>query len=206
MSGMTGTGPESRRDPGLFSIGHSNRQLEELVALLRRHRIEVVADVRTSPYSRYNPQFNLRDLRHALKESGLQHIFLGKELGGRPEGDRFYDSDGRVSYGQVARTEWFQAGLERLCDGGKRFRVAILCSEENPKDCHRFLLITAALRERGVEVSHIRGDGRVQSSEELGAFLPEHREDDLFGEGAKSSWRSARSVLRTSRQKIPSRS
>ncbi len=80
-------------DPGLLSIGHSNHPFDDLVALLEQHRVEVVADVRTSPYSRYNPQFNSQNLRHGLGEAGIRYLFLGKELGGRPEGEEFYDSD-----------------------------------------------------------------------------------------------------------------
>ena len=183
-----------RGDPGIFSIGHSNHPMEDLVKLLKEHRIEVVADVRTSPYSRRHPQFNSRDIRGGLNEAGIRYVFLGKEMGGRPEGDRFYDSEGYVRYGRVAETDWFGSGLDRLRDGGSRFRTAILCSEENPTGCHRFLLITRALQDRGVEVAHIRGHGTVQTTREISAFDPEHKAAPLFGEDVKSSWISARPI------------
>ncbi len=192
-------------DSRLFSIGHSNQPFKGLVRLLQQHRVEVVADVRTSPYSRYNPQFNSRDLRFGLKESGIRYVFLGKELGGRPEEARFYDSDGHVHYGRVAKTDWFQTGLDRLCHGTTQFRTAILCSEEDPAECHRFLLITRALSDRGVAVAHIRGDGSLQSTKEISAFDPEHKVVSLFGEEVRSSWRSTRSVLPRNRQKSSSR-
>ena len=173
-------------EPGLLSIGHSNHPFDDLVALLEQHRVEVVADVRTSPYSRYNPQFNSQNLRHGLGEAGIRYLFLGKELGGRPEGEEFYDSDGHVHYGRVAETDLFQSGLDRLLDGRKRFRVAILCSEENPAECHRFLLLTRALHDRGADVAHIRGDGVVLSTKEISTFEgwsdPVHEDLSLFGE------------------------
>ena len=191
--------------PGLLSIGHSNHRFEVLLALLKRHQIEVVADVRSAPYSRYNPQFNGRDLRLGLVEAGIQYVFRGKELGGRPEGDRFYDSDGRILYGLMAETNWFRSGLDRLCEGGSRYRIAILCSEEDPVGCHRYLLITRALSKRGVTVAHIRGDGALQNPEEMPTFDSERREFSLFGEEVRSSWRSTRSASPQVREEDPPR-
>ena len=136
-------------EPELLSIGHSTQSLEDLVALLQQHRIEVVGDVRTSPFSRFNPQFNRRDLQLGLNEAGIQYVFLGAELGGRPDGDEFYDPDSHVLYGRMAETPEFKAGLSRLLDGTKRFRVAMMCSEEDPVECHRFLLITRVLHGEG---------------------------------------------------------
>ena len=108
----------------------------------------------------------------------------------------------------VAETDLFQSGLDRLLDGRKRFRVAILCSEENPAECHRFLLVTRALHDRGADVAHIRGDGVVLSTKEISTFEgwsdPVHEEPPLFGEEVKSSWRSTRSASPESRSKISS--
>ena len=174
------------------------------MALLDKHGVEVVADVRTSPYSRYNPQFNKRDLHCRLKRTGIRYVFFGKELGGRPDGDGFYDRDGHVNYGKVAETHWFQTGLDRLCDGAARFRTALLCSEEDPAACHRLLLITRALDDRGVKVVHIRGDGSVQSTKEISTFDPEHKVVSLFGEEVRSSWRSTRPVSPGDRPKTGS--
>jgi len=191
--------------PGLLSIGHSSQPFNNLVVLLGRYQVEVVADVRTSPYSNRNPHFNSRNLRFGLNEANIGYLFLGKELGGRPEGDAFYDSDGCVDYSRVAETGLFQSGLDRLLDGGRRFRIALLCSEEDPAGCHRFLLVTRTLRDRGVPVAHIRGDGSVQRTEEIITFKgwddPDFEERDLFGEKRKSSWRSTRSASRESRQR-----
>lgn len=204
MVGVTEADIIGCADIRLFSIGHSNHRLEGLVSLLIQRRIEVVADVRTAPYSRYNPQFNSRNLRNGLKEASIQYIFLGKELGGRPDGDQFYDSEGHIDYGRMAETDWFRSGLDRLLDGVQRFRVALLCSEEDPTECHRFLLITRALRDEGVEVAHIRGNGAVHGTDEISAFDPVHKVTSLFGEEVRSSWRSTRSVSPRNRPKTSS--
>ena len=145
---------------------------------------------------------------HRHENANIRYLFLGKELGGRPEGEEFYDSDGHVHYGRVAETDLFQSGLDRLLDGRKRFRVAILCSEENPAECHRFLLLTRALHDRGADVAHIRGDGVVLSTKEISTFEgwsdPVHEDLSLFGEEVMSSWRSTRSASPESRPKISS--
>ena len=164
--------------PVIWTVGHSNKPVETLVALLRGQRIEVLADVRSQPYSRHNPQFRRESLRAPLEEAGIEYVFLGAELGGRPPEREFYDPNGHVRYDLVAGTERFQAGLERLLTGAAQYRVAIMCSEEDPARCHRRLLVTPALAERGVDVRHIRGDGRVVTEAEL-AQNPE--QGSLFG-------------------------
>ena len=196
-----------RGGPSVMSIGHSTHPLGVFVDLLQRNGVEVVVDVRTSPFSRFNPQFNRDNLRLGLREVGIRYIFLGAELGGKPDGDEFYDPDGHVLYGRLARTDLFETGLTRLIEGAKRFRVAIMCSEEDPSECHRFLLVTRALHGEAVEVTHIRGDGRTERTEELSTFEgwsdPVHEEWSLFDESVRSPWRSTRSVSRRGR---PSRS
>jgi uncharacterized protein (DUF488 family) len=162
----------------IWTVGHSTQPVAELVALLRAARIDVLADVRSQPYSRHNPQFRRENLKVSLAEAGLRYVFLGAELGGRPPEPEFYDAKGHVRYDLVMETERFRAGLARLLTGAASYRVAIMCSEEDPARCHRRRLVTRALIGRGVEVRHLRGDGRVVSEEEL-AGGPE--QDALFG-------------------------
>lgn len=185
--------------PQLFSIGHSTQSMESLVGLLNLYDIDVVADVRTAPFSRFNPQFNRRDLEFGLRESGLHYVFLGKELGGRPDGDEFYDPDGHVLYGRMSEAPEFQAGLQRLLDGARQYRVAMMCSEEDPADCHRFLLITRVLYTQDVRVDHIRRDGTTQRTEDVGSFadwaVGSLEQASLFDESVRSPWRSTRSAL-----------
>lgn len=195
---MSESGSPPASSPGLFSIGHSTQSLESLVGLLKSYDIEVVVDVRTAPYSRFNPQFNRGDLEHGLRDQGLLYVFLGKELGGRPEGDEFYDPDGHALYGRMAETQEFKAGLDRLVEGGREYRVAMMCSEEDPTDCHRFLLITRVLHTQGVEVTHIRGDGNMQRTQDIASFGDwsegKLEQPSLLDETVRSPWRSTRSV------------
>jgi uncharacterized protein (DUF488 family) len=158
---------DSDTKSALFTIGHSNHSQEALLAVLKQHEIDVLVDVRSSPYSRYSPHFNLEALKAAVNAEGIEYWFLGQELGGRPAGERFYDQDGRVLYGVLAQSPLFQDGVRRLEEGTSRRRIAIMCSEEHPAHCHRHLLIGRVLAKRGIQLRHIRGDGTVQTDEEI---------------------------------------
>ena len=158
----------------IWTVGHSNRPAGELVGLLRAQQIEVLADVRSQPYSRHNPQFRRESLKAALEQAGLRYVFLGAELGGRPPEPEFRDASGHVRYDLVRQTERFRGGLDRLLTGAAAYRVAIMCSEEDPVRCHRRLLVTPALVQAGVKVRHIRGDGTVVAEEDV-------EPDVLFG-------------------------
>ena len=154
----------------LLSIGHSTHPIEVFVEHLRGHAVESVADVRSTPFSRFNPQFNRHALERDLEAAGIRYLFLGEELGGRPDGDRFYDQEGHVLYGRMAESPRFQSDLARLVKRAERSRVAVMCSEEDPAGCHRFLLVTRVLYLRGVDVAHIRGDGSTQRTEDVDSF------------------------------------
>jgi len=125
--------------PPIYSIGHSNHPLDMLLALLRQHGIDVLADVRSAPYSKYCPQFDKPELEAAVRKAGFQYVYLGRELGGRPEGAEYYDSEGYVLYWRRAESPEFLSGIERLERGRDQYRIALLCSEEDPAGCHRAL-------------------------------------------------------------------
>jgi uncharacterized protein (DUF488 family) len=180
----------------IWSIGHSNHEMATMLDLLRSARINVVADLRSQPYSRFKPHFNRQPFQTTLKDAGFDYVFLGDELGGRPPEPEFLDADGHVLYGEVAKTSRFLAGLDRLLTGAKRFRVAMLCSEEDPSNCHRRLLVTRVLTERGVPVIHILGDGTTISERDLAATLEPYSQPALFAE-EEAAWRSTRSVSRS---------
>jgi uncharacterized protein (DUF488 family) len=162
-------------------VGHSTHEWPALLALLREHEVEVIADIRSQPFSRYNPQFNRERFGAALAEAGLGYLFLGTELGGRPPEPEFYDRAGHVRYGAVAAAERFNSGLRQLLAESDRHRVAMLCSEEDPRRCHRRLLVGRVLVSRGVSVRHIRGDGTVVREEDLAPLPPELSQGTLFG-------------------------
>lgn len=145
----------------VLTIGHSTHSLDAFLTLLRRHNVAVVADVRSAPFSRHTPQFNRDALRADLKAHGIRYVFLGKELGARSSDPSCYDN-GRVQYGRLARTELFRSGVERVVRGADEYRVALMCAEREPLDCHRTLLVARSLVERGIEVQHILADGRVE--------------------------------------------
>ncbi len=145
----------------VFTIGHSTHTLDEFVALLRRRRVTVVADVRAAPYSRFNPQFKRDPLADGLGALGLEYVFLGRELGGRSDDPADY-RDGRIDYDRVRETERFRRGVERVVRGAERRRIALMCAEKEPLDCHRTLLVAPALEARGIAVAHILADGSLE--------------------------------------------
>ncbi len=185
--------PIDDASPRLFTVGHSNHALELFLALLKRHEIQLLADVRSSPYSRYVTHFDREALEAALKQAGLNYLYLGKELGGRPDGAEFYDVDGHVLYYRLAEAPLFLDGIKRLEAGIRRQRIAIMCSEENPCVCHRHLLVGRVLCRRGVAIDHIRGDGALVPNAallEAGFVQP-----TLFDPPEETTWKSLRSVL-----------
>jgi uncharacterized protein (DUF488 family) len=153
----------------LWTIGHSNHPLELFCGLLAKHDIQTIVDVRSSPYSRYASQFNREPLAAALEGRGIHYLFLGDQIGGRVEDERLLDDEGRVFYGRLAESKAFGRGIERLVAVLEHSRAAILCGEENPANCHRRLLIGRVLGDRGVEIVHLRGDGRAETEAELAA-------------------------------------
>lgn len=158
-------GPVSE-PPTLFTIGHSSHRAEVFLTLLERHAIEAVADVRSTPYSRRHPQFNRKTLAATLEAHGIHYVFLGEELGARAKDPSVY-RDGKVDYERLAATELFRTGIERLLDGAKQYRIAVMCAEKEPLDCHRAILVARELARRGASVRHILANGEVETHEEL---------------------------------------
>jgi uncharacterized protein (DUF488 family) len=173
--------------------------MEHFLQLLALHSVQVVADVRSSPYSRYATQFDRESLVEALRAAQFQYVYLGGELGGRPRGDTYYDAAGHVLYDKVVESPGFQAGVARLQEGLRQYTVAALCAEEDPSGCHRRLLVGRILGERGVVVDHIRGDGRLQAEAELAAAGPHSNQLSLFDE-IEAPWKSVPSVSPKKRQ------
>jgi len=158
----------------LYTIGHGNRTTNEFINLLKENNIAQLVDVRTSPYSRYNPQFNKENLDLFLKENKIKYIYKGKQLGGRPadpscyknhkipEGEADYLHE--VDYPAIMKKDWFIKGIDHLLDLAQEETTATMCSEEDPANCHRHHLIAKYLLEEfpgDVEVLHIRAAGVV---------------------------------------------
>jgi uncharacterized protein (DUF488 family) len=169
-------------DLAVFTIGHSTHSYEHFLSLLRAFDITAVADVRTTPFSRHFPHFNEATLRSELKLDGIAYVFLGRELGGRPSGGSFY-CNGVADYEKMAKTEAFAGGIKRVIDGAMKFRIALMCSEHDPLDCHRCLLVGRTLSKEGVRLVHILGENSSMSHEaveEKLLHLAGHSGDDLL--------------------------
>ena len=150
----------------IYTIGHSNGTTERLLGLLTQHGITAVADVRSRPYSRFNPQFNREEIADFLKKSSIEYVFLGAELGARSDDPGCY-RNGRAQYSLMAKTPLFESGIRRLLTGTEKFRVAIMCAEKDPLVCHRTILISRYLYEQGIEVRHILEDGALEDHASL---------------------------------------
>jgi uncharacterized protein (DUF488 family) len=190
----------------VLTIGHSNRPIDEFLALLKQNAVEVLVDVRSQPHSRYVPHFDSANLKRAVEAAGVQYVFLGRELGGKPEGREFYDAGDHAVYSRIAASEPFRRGIVRLLEGIRKYRVAIMCSEEDPANCHRRLLVGRVLMEQGVGIKHIRGDGRIQPEEELLRQEEAGRVNQMelaFMAREEETWKSTQSV---SRRKQPGNS
>ena len=179
----------------MFTVGHSNHSAERFFGLLKGYGIEVVVDTRSHPYSRHAPRFNARALHAALSKDGIEYLFLGGELGGRPEGEEYYDDDGRVDYAMLGCSGPFLDGISRLEKEIRTRTVVLLCSEEDPIRCHRRLLVGRALEELGFTLRHIRGDGSIQIEGETNGGQPV-----LFPESEARPRKSTRSVSRKRRR------
>ncbi len=172
----------------VFTVGHSNHSPEAFIKLLRRHGVAGVADVRSFPYSRSTPHFNHENLRRLLDDVDIAYTFLGGELGGRPADRSCYDANWRVLYDRVMDTDPFDDGIRRVIRSADEHRVALLCTEKEPLECHRTLLIARVLTERGVAVEHILADGRLENHDTaterlLDMFKLPHN-GDLFRSGS----------------------
>lgn len=166
----------------VFTIGHSTMPYARFEALLSLHRINALADIRTSPFSRYVPQFNKENLQRELRSANVKYVYLGDELGGRPNDLRLF-YNGVADYERMAQTSAFARGIARVVEGVKTYRVALMCAEQSPLNCHRCLLVGRALHEGGMTVQHILGDGRLTDQQQIEAQLLElagKGETDLF--------------------------
>lgn len=166
----------------VLTIGHSTQSYEDFLNKLRSAQVTAVADVRSSPFSRHFPHFNRDVLKEELRMDNIAYVFLGDELGGRPKDKQFF-CDGVADYEKMAQTNMFAKGLDRVLEGSQKYRIALMCSEHDPLDCHRCLLVGRALSEKGVSVGHILGNGRKVSHGQIEARLLElagRSDGDLF--------------------------
>ena len=148
----------------LYTIGHSTHSIDRFTELLAMHQITAVGDVRSDPYSRFNPQFNRETLQKELKQHGIPYVFLGKELGPRSDDPKCFEN-GKVRYDRLSDTALFQEGLKRIRQGMISYRVSLMCSEKDPVACHRTILVCRHLRDQTLRIRHILEDGSVEEND-----------------------------------------
>ena len=166
----------------MLTIGHSTLPLGVFLTMLQKAGVTAVADVRSSPFSRRMPHFSRDELRAALKECRIKYVFLGKELGGRPRASTLY-CDGIANYEKMAVEPDFLEGIDRVISGAKEHSVALMCSEHNPLDCHRCLLVGRALSERHIPLGHILNNGKIVDQRDIDEkllTLSDSATDDMF--------------------------
>jgi hypothetical protein len=150
----------------LFSVGHSNYEIDVFISLLQKHGVTAVADVRSHPYSRFLPHFNRTALQESLTREGIRYVFLGRELGARPSNQDCY-ADGKAVYERIAATEAFHEGVQRVLKGLKKHKLSLMCAEKDPLTCHRAVLVCQHLRHFDLNINHILKNGDLESHSHL---------------------------------------
>ena len=186
------------QNPTIYSIGHSNHPMEQFITLLKQHKIETLADVRSYPHSRYFPHFNRRALEARLTEVNIRYVFAGESLGGRPADDRFYDTEGRVLYGKMTSWQVFTDGVDMLRAIAGTAQTVMMCSEGDPAECHRYLLITKVLEHSNTQVEHILRDGSLKPTSLVSSYdkLMSMTAPTLLGVPGENIWKSVKPVPR----------
>ena len=149
----------------IYTVGHSTHSIQDFVKLLKSRGITAIADVRSAPYSRFQPQFNREALAGSLNESGIAYVFVGDLIGGRSTYEDDYEN-GRVIYARLKSNDSFENGIQRVILGSEKYKLALMCSEKEPIECHRTLLLGQTLFEQGIPVTHIHGDGTLERHED----------------------------------------
>jgi uncharacterized protein (DUF488 family) len=158
--------PPPQSNSSLFTVGHSSLELDGFLKLLVTHDVRILCDVRSRPGSFRFPQFNREPLEACLASAGIGYEFFGDTLGGRPSDPAVYRADGIVNYDERRKAKDFRAGVERALQLNAASNIALMCAEEDPLQCHRFLMICPALLDRGVTPMHIRRGGELESQRE----------------------------------------
>ncbi|MGN6365895.1 DUF488 domain-containing protein [Asticcacaulis taihuensis] len=173
----------------ILTIGHSTQSYEDFRRRLQKAMITAVADVRSMPFSKHLPHFNKNVLKDELKRDNIAYVFIGEELGGRPKSKELY-RDGVADYEKMALEDSFRIGIARVIEGAKKYKIALMCSEHDPLDCHRCLLVGRALVKNGVRVAHINGNGNKIEHSQIEDWLL-----DMSGDNSRDMFDSKESRL-----------
>lgn len=159
-------------DSTLYSIGHGNKTIDKLISELKYFDIKYLVDVRSKPYSRWNPHFNQDVFKAILKKHNINYLFLGNEIGGLPSDESCYTEDGKIDYAIIKDKDFFKKGIDRLLTANtKQIFIATMCSETNPEECHRSKLIGKELLLKGVDTKHILEVGKIKLQSTINTIL-----------------------------------
>jgi len=162
-----------------FTIGHSNHEIDLFLNLLINNSINLVIDIRSSPYSKYVPQYNMKNIKSLLLSRSIEYLFLGDELGGKTSNSDLQFPDGKTNYELLKKTDDYIDGIKtvirKISDG---YNIALMCVEKNPFDCHRFVMVSSSLADRNIQVNHILEDGKIVTNKELEDRLLEYYKID----------------------------
>lgn len=151
-----------------YTLGHSNRRLDDFFRLLSAYKINCIVDVRSVPYSKYEAAavYNRDNIKNILNRQGIYYIYMGKELGARNE--ECIDENGEISYEAMRKNHSYKMGIERLIDGiDKGYNIAVMCVEKNPVNCHRGILIGYDLQKRNIHVKHLLDENSVKDQKDI---------------------------------------
>ena len=152
----------------IYTIGHSNHINKYFVNLLKNHGINCLVDVRSMPYSKFTPQYNKEDLKKYLKLNQIYYVFMGDELGARRNDKSLYTNEGYLDFDKTSKSILFQEGIERLKKGlHKGYNIALMCTEKDPIDCHRNILVARELFRQNIEIKNIHEDSSIETQTEL---------------------------------------
>lgn len=167
----------------VYSIGHGNKTIEDFIKELESFDIRYLIDIRSKPFSKWNPQFNQTIFKMEIERNGIKYVFLGDKLGGLPDDRSCYDSNGKVVYDFMKDKDFFKEGLNRLITANeKAIKVAIMCSESKPEECHRTKLIGEELLKLDISINHIIAENKIKSQEAvIGELTDGFGLVDLFG-------------------------
>jgi len=149
----------------IYTIGHSNHSLEHFLELLKLYKIDIIVEVRSNPHSAFLPHFDKRYLMIALIKNEFKYFDMGKSLGGRPADKSVVNIFSKIEFDLIESKDWYTNSIESLIELSNNKNIAIMCSEENPEECHRGYILTKSLLIRDIEVIHIRGDGSFQKAQ-----------------------------------------
>ncbi len=178
----------------IYTIGHSNHPIEEFLRLLHLHSVQTLADVRSRPTSRFHPQFRQKALKDSLVNSGIEYIYLGNELGGHPSAENMYDQNGHVIYERIATTSVFRRGIQHVGELAESTRLALMCAEGEPNECHRHPLLARVLLEQDICIQHICRDGRLKNAASMFESATNLQIPLVEPPGEDLSWKSPKRI------------